>query len=183
MDDYLGTIMLWAPNFAPRNWEFCHGQMLKITDHTPLFALLGTMYGGDGRTSFGLPDFRSRSPIAAGQGPGLSYYQIGWKGGNESVRLQAANTGIHTHTATATHNCYPVDGDANKPPGSVPAKATHGGDPVNIYKSSTTGVDMAADSSDVNIANAGGDASVAVVQPYLALNYVICVEGLFPSRN
>ena len=102
MDPFLGQVILFAGNYPPRGWAFCHGQLLPISDNNALFSLLGTIYGGDGRTDFALPDLRGRAPIGVGQGPGLRRFVEGSKGGAEQVTLTTNNLPSHTHTATAS---------------------------------------------------------------------------------
>lgn len=173
MEGYLAEIRMFAGNFAPRGWAFCQGQILSIAQNTALFSLLGTTYGGNGQTTFGLPDFRSRVAVGTGQGPGLSSYTLGQMAGTESVTLAAGNLPAHSHTIGA--NTGP--GTASSPAGNVMATAQ---DPnrngLSLY---ATAVNSAMASTGVT----GSSSPISIVQPYHAMNYVICMEGIFPSRN
>src|SRR3989442_14603602 len=123
---FLGMIILVPYNFAPRNWAFCNGQLLPIAQNTALFALIGTTYGGNGQTTFALPDLRGRAPISSGQGPGLSNYTLGQVGGTEIVTLLSNQMPVHTHAVTlsglsATANVKNAAGNQQSPVGNVPA--------------------------------------------------------------
>ena|SRR5438128_8975221 len=166
---FIGQITLFAGNFAPRGWAFCNGQLLSIAQNTALFSILGTTYGGNGQTTFALPDLRGRVPVHAGQGPGLSNYDLGQQGGAESVTLTTAQMPAHTHPANANDSAATT----NRPGGGVPAR---GGSYADAPDGSTT-LDPAA------VGSAGGDQPHTNVQPYTTLNYIIAIEGIFPSRN
>lgn len=172
MDEFIGTIKAFGFNFAPRGWALCQGQLLPIAQNTALFSLLGTTYGGNGTTTFALPDLRGRMPIGQGQGPGLSNYVMGQMGGTENTSLIANNLPAHSHTL----NAYSEAGDVASPANAL--LATSGTlDPE--YRASGTGVTMAAGAIGVT----GGGQPFNNVQPYLVVNYSICVNGIFPSRN
>ncbi len=176
----IGEIRIFAGNFAPRDWAFCEGQLLSIAQYQSLFSLLGTMYGGDGRTSFGLPDLRGRVPIHSGQGPGLSSYQQGQKGGVESVTLAAQQIPAHTHTVSATAKA--VAGGGNQ---SAPGDHTWAADPrgaTNIYSDATPDTDMKAGSVEVTAENTGGSQAHENRSPYLPVKFIIALEGIYPSR-
>lgn len=187
-DAYIGTILAWGPNFAPRSWAFCHGQLLAISTHNALFSLLGTMYGGDGRTTFGLPDLRGRVPIGAGQGPGLSQYTQGKKGGAEQVTLTVPELASHTHGSTTSGleiaASTAAANTATPSAGAVPAQpADASRNPFPIYTSSAANTTLGSVSGSVTVDPAGGSRSHENRQPYQAINYIICLEGIFPPRS
>ena len=176
-EPYLGEIRMFGFNFAPQGWAMCNGQLLSISQNDALFALLGTFYGGNGTTTFGLPDLRSRVPIHQGEGSGLSQYVIGQYGGVENVTLTVGQTAAHTHLVYA-------DGDVpsnNSPSPSGNALATFatGGD---IY-ATAAGLKKAVTMNPLMIAAAGGSQPHPNIQPYLVLNLCIALQGIFPSRN
>lgn len=164
MDPLLGQIMLWAPNFAPRGWAFCHGQLLSIAQNTAVFALLGTMYGGNGTTNFALPDLRGRVPVGVGTGPGLPTYVEGQMGGTTSHTLLASNLPAHTHSVPGASGAA----TSNRPGGLAPAKG---------------GSYAAANATMAPTGVAGGNQPVDHMPPYLGLNYIIALQGIFPSRT
>jgi microcystin-dependent protein len=166
---FLGEIVLFAGNFAPRNWAFCAGQILAISTNTALFSILGTTYGGNGQTTFALPDLRSRVPVGQGQGPGLSSYALGQQGGTESVTLNSQQLPPHNHNVSA----FSDTGDTGKPANNFLSSIDNG------YKSSSDGTLMSA----AMITGGGGSQPHDNIQPYTTLNYIIAVQGIFPSRN
>lgn len=180
-EPYMASVAIFAGNFAPMSWMFCNGQLLSIANYNALFALLGTTYGGDGMTTFGLPDFRSRTAICSGQGNGLSFYNIGQMGGSESFTLTQGTMATHTHgfvNLSGAPTCNAAGGNAPTPSGTVPA----GG--LNLYNTASTDLAMALSvSSASSPASGGGPQPVTLITPYLAMNYIIAVEGIFPSRN
>jgi microcystin-dependent protein len=193
---FLAMIIAFAGSFAPRGWTFCMGQLLSISQNTPLFSLLGTTYGGDGQTTFGLPDLRGRTPIGQGQGPDLSNYVLGQKGGTESVILTLNNLPAHTHIAdTSTLIVTPSASTAvattNVPgPTLVPAiLPTIGGGPsatpINGYavKNGSTTLAAGTVTGNVTIGLTGNNIPVATQDPYLVITYAIALQGIFPSRN
>jgi microcystin-dependent protein len=165
-EPYLGSIILFAGNFAPRGWAFCNGQLLAISQNTALFSLLGTFYGGDGRTTFALPDLRGRAPIHAGQGPGLSSYDLGELGGVEAVTLISTQMPVHTHSQPATNG----EQTTNRPSSALPARG-------GVYSNESDGSTLRP------VSSAGGGQPHQNMQPYLTLNYIIALAGIFPSRN
>ncbi|MCA9638552.1 MAG: phage tail protein [Myxococcales bacterium] len=165
MEPFLGQIMMFAGNFAPRGWALCDGQLLPISQNQALFSILGTTYGGDGRTTFALPDLRGRAPIHAGHGPGLSDYRLGQKGGAESVTLTVNQMPSHNHTLAMNG-----EGAATKQAGYLAASEIYG--------------ETADKSAPANtISNAGGNQPVSNIQPYVVVNYIIALQGIFPSRG
>jgi microcystin-dependent protein len=179
MDGYLAEIRIWAATFAPRNWAFCQGQILAISQNTALFSLLGTTYGGDGRTTFALPDLRGRVPVGVGNGPGLTNRSQGQKGGTESVTLTEQQIPSHTHTAASTLSASASEGTAGNPAGNLPAASRE----MPLYSTSANLVQMDAGAIDTTVANAGGSQSHTNMQPHIGLHYIICLQGIFPSRS
>ncbi len=173
-EPFIGEIKMFAGNFAPRNFALCNGQLLQISQYQALFSLLGTTYGGDGRTTFGLPDLRGRAPIHFGTGPGLSDKRLGQKGGQESVALTVNNLPAHNHTAQL--NADSTVATSDKPGNGLPARNAGStpqyGDTVN------TALNTAA----VTVDNTGGNAPHTNMQPYLTINYIIALQGIYPSR-
>ncbi len=186
MEPFIAQIMLFAGNFAIRSWAFCRGQLLAISQNTALFSLVGTIYGGNGRTTFGLPDLRGRAAIGFDQGPGLSSYSLGQKGGAENVTLNTTQIPSHTHVF-AGQAASTQDATSSTPGGGlVPAKipGVSGGpnsQPVLAYGSAAD-TSLAAGSTNP-IANTGGSQPHENRMPYLALNYLIALQGVFPSRS
>ena len=165
-EPFLAEIRMVGFNFAPRGWAFCDGQILPINQNQSLYSLLGTTYGGDGRTSFALPDLRSRSPLHRGDG-----YQLGQNGGAETVTLTVAEIAAHTHAAEASSTA----GDVNRPEGHILA------DNVGGYRDYEPATNTALRSGTV--ANAGGGQAHTNMQPYTTISFCIALRGLFPSRN
>ena len=198
---YTGSIDLWAPNFAPRGWAFCHGQLLSINDNQVLFSLIGTIYGGDGRVSFALPNLQGRVPLGAGHGPGLKTYPLGEMGGSETVTLTKDQMPAHTHTATFSPSGPAVgsvevqvfDGGGLVSSGNQPAGKYLGpsGSSLNLYYDSPdTGkllgnAELALNSAPgtVDILNAGASQQFHVVQPVTVMHYIICLSDIYPPRN
>lgn len=184
---FIGEIKMFGGNFAPRNFALTDGQLLAISQNTALFSLLGTTYGGDGRTTFALPDLRGRVPMHAGSGPGLTPRSLGEKSGVENVTLTAAQMPSHTHTATATTNstlhAYSGAGTINIPAGHVLADD----DNDRIYSATAPDVTMSASAissiTTVTVNNAGGNQAHDNMQPYAVINFIICLQGIFPSRS
>lgn len=170
---FIGQITLFAGNFPPRNWAFCNGQLLSIAQNTALFSILGTTYGGNGQTTFGLPDLRGRVPIHPGQGPGLSSYQLGQQSGTENVTLLTNQLPAHTHAVNAVAN----GGNQASPTGNLPAIESTGTS-LDYSNAAATG-----QMSPGMIATTGGNQPVPVVQPYQCINFIIALQGIFPSRN
>jgi microcystin-dependent protein len=180
MEPFLGQIMMVGFNFAPRGWALCNGSLLSISQYSALFSLLGTQYGGDGRTTFGLPDLRGRCAVGMGNGPGLTPRQIGQVIGQETVTLTPNEMPAHTHQLLANN----TDGNTNDPANNTLAKESVTIErsapafPVNGYNSGAANVGMGA-----SIGNAGGNLAHNNMQPSLAMNYIIALQGIFPSRS
>jgi microcystin-dependent protein len=163
-------------NFAPRGFAFCDGQLLSIAQNTALFALLGTTYGGNGTTTFGLPDLRGRFPMAQGNGPGLSPVVMGEQSGSPSVTLTAQMMPAHLHTLQATT----APASSASPAGGIWAVAGSRRSTVNLY---TSAQGAPAAMAPTALGPAGGNQAHNNQSPYLVINFVIATSGIFPSRN
>lgn len=171
MEPFIGQIMIVCFNFAPRGWAFCNGQLLQIQENSALFSLLGTQFGGDGQRTFGLPDLRGRVPIHMGEGKGLGLYQLGQSGGVSEVTLVEPQMPRHSHNVSLPANDQ--GGRLENPKDSFIAS----GDNIKF-----------SDSSDVNMAPllvipSGGSQPHENMQPYLTVNFIIALEGIYPSRS
>jgi len=201
MEGTIGEIRIFAGNFAPRGWQLCQGQTLSIATDTTLFSIIGTTYGGDGQSTFKLPDLQSRIPVGTGSGPGLPVYDTGEAWGSEGVSLISTQMPMHSHaatvsggdgTATFDATLYGVNdaGGVETPAGNILGVDSSGG---ASYAASGTQVAMHSGSVVVNnlhgplptigVGVAGGSQPHSNIQPVLAVNYIICVEGIYPSRN
>ena len=173
-DPFVAEIRIFPFNFAPRGWAFCDGQLMPISQNTALFSLLGTTYGGDGKSTFALPDVQGNAPLHVGgnqPGPGLSLYDLGQMGGSDTVTLLQSEIPVHTHTLRANNTL----GDSPQPAGNTLARY------ANAYQQNSTQnlVQMAPQA----LAPAGGDQPHNNMQPYLTLNFCIALQGVFPPRG
>lgn len=175
-DPFIGEIRMVGFNFEPSGWALCNGQLLSISQHQALYALLGTTYGGDGRSTFGVPDLRGRVPIHQGQqGPATSRYAMGQSGGAETVALTPPQLPPHAHTLAAQG----AAGSAATPIGNYPAASVDStGKPLNAFSPSPGGV-MSAGA----IGPSGGGQAHPNLQPYLCVNFIIALQGMFPTRD
>jgi microcystin-dependent protein len=171
MDPFVGEIRMFAGNFAPKGWALCNGQVLPISQNTALFSLLGTNYGGDGRTTFALPDLQERVPLHAGSGPGLSRYDLGERFGQASVALTLNEIPGHAHSLRATGSV--TTGAAGS---GVVLAPTSTGAPIYRTPGKLTSMDAAS------IAPVGGGQPHNNWQPYLVVNFIIALQGIFPPR-
>ena len=172
-EPFIGEIRMMGFNFAPRSWAFCDGQLLAVSQNDALFSLYGTIYGGDGRTTFGLPDLRGRTAIHLGQGPGLSNRREGSRGGAERVTLVASQLPAHSHTVTATSD----GGNQLNPSGHIFATAATSGE--TPYSASDPDGSM-----NVNTLGAiGGSQSHSNIMPSLVITFCCALVGIFPSRT
>ena len=172
-EPFIGEIRRFAGNFAPRGWAFCDGQLLSVSQNDALFSILGTTYGGDGRTPFGVPDLRGRAPMQQGNGPGLSSYRLGEKGGMEHVTLTTSQIPAHNHLVNGTSQA----GDQPSPTGTIPGAET-----LSAHEL-WSDADSDGTMKDSMIQNTGGTKQHDNRQPYLVVNYIIALVGLYPSRN
>lgn len=167
-DTYVGEIRMFGGNFAPMDWHFCDGSLLPISTYDVLYSLIGTTYGGDGVNTFAVPDLRGRVPLGMGQGPGLSSYVQGQMAGAEQVTLLSTQIPQHTHTLLASTDT----GSGNTPGGAFLGNAP-------LYTEGTPGLSLAADAMGA----AGNGLPHANLQPSLSLNFIIALNGLYPSRS
>lgn len=178
-EPFIGQIQAFGFNFAPRNWAKCNGQLLSINNHTALFSLLGTQYGGDGRTTFGLPDLQGRSMVHQGQGPGLNPTQMGQKGGQEYISLKEANLPPHNHIAQLNVADEDVaTGTKAKNKAFSQNSVSHAYCPAPAF---TEGNKMHP--GVLTIHSSGGGQAFASRNPYQVVNICIALEGEFPSRS
>ncbi|MEM7302675.1 MAG: tail fiber protein [Pseudomonadota bacterium] len=171
-EPFVGEIRMFAGNFAPRGWALCDGQLLAVSQNDALFSLLGTIYGGDGRTTFGLPDMRGRIPMHMGQGPGLSNRRLGAKGGRETVTLLDTQLPVHTHPAQGTTD----NGNLPSPGGNRLASNT-----VLEPYSASESIDTPMAASAVS--STGGSGSHDNVMPFICIHFIIALFGIYPSRT
>jgi microcystin-dependent protein len=212
MDPFIGEIIMFAGTFAPRGWAFCDGQLLPIAANQALFSIVGTAYGGDGRATFALPDLRGRVPVHPGTGPGLSTRKLGQRSGSETNTLLIDNLAPHTHFATVSASSVPaslsgpvsIDISTNGAQGTedspknnyLAAGPTVGKTPFTPYSTTEDGTMMATqtgtatvqgnlDLSGIQVTNGSTGASTPInnVQPYLAINFIISLQGVYPSRS
>jgi microcystin-dependent protein len=177
----LGEIVMFAGNFAPRGWALCEGQLLAISQNDALFSLLGTVYGGDGRTTFGLPDLRGRLAIHAGQGPGLNNHNLGAKFGSENETLTTAQLPNHNHGATSTTEIAVNSSAGEEGIGNGQYISSH----TDAFNTAATADKFLGSNPefDITVGNTGGSQAHTNVQPTLVVNYIICLQGIYPSRN
>jgi len=171
MEPFIAQIMMFGGNFAPRGWAFCHGQLLPISQNTALFSLIGTTYGGDGRTTFGLPDLRGRAAVGMGNGNGLSNISWGQRGGAEAHTLNVNEMPNHNHGGAISVSNAAADDDAPSAVTSLGAS--------EIYHEGAPNTTLAQGS----ISAQGGGQSFPIRNPFLGMNYVIALQGIFPSRS
>ncbi len=170
-EPFVGEIRMFAGNFAPQGWAFCDGQLLAVSQNDALFSLLGTIYGGDGRTTFGLPDMRGRIPIHAGTGPGLAPRRLGAKGGSEKVTLTVNQLPSHTHPGRGSAD----NGADPNPNGNFLASSTV----VQAYATETPDTNFAANA----VTEVGGSRSHTNLMPFVCINFIIALVGIYPSRH
>ncbi|QDE32883.1 MULTISPECIES: phage tail protein [Shewanella] len=210
-EPFIGEIRMFAGNFAPRGWAFCDGHLMSITDNTALFAILGTIYGGNGSTTFGVPDLRGRSPVGVGHGPGLSLIDRAEGGGSEAINMTQAHLPSHSHTSTFTGTPAPVSitadvatstANAMVPPTSgstaylSATMATAGPSNVvfnGLFTETPPGTTKAqlggfnggpvTSAGTVNIEPTGIGNPIPVRNPYLGINFIIALEGEYPAHN
>ena len=170
-DPFVAEIRIFPFNFAPKGWAWCDGQLLPLSQNTALFSLLGTTYGGNGKSNFALPDLQGRAPMHPGQGPGLSLHDLGETGGSETVTLLESEIPSHTHALRASVEI----GEDSAPGGEALAKSTGG----NLYFPTATNLVQMSPNA---LAPAGGDAPHNNMMPYLTFYFCIALQGVFPPR-
>jgi microcystin-dependent protein len=189
MDPMMASIMMFGGNFAPRQWAFCQGQLLSISSQTAMFSLLGTIYGGDGRTTFALPDMRGRSPMGTGNGPGLTLRRLGQKGGQEDVTLTEPQMPSHSHSVQTSVKASSASAGKHAPgagdflaAANVPQQV--GSQNANAYiAAGNAGATENLGGVQTSIGNAGGSQPHNNMQPFLVVPFIIAMQGIFPSRN
>jgi microcystin-dependent protein len=175
-EPFLAEIRIFAGNFAPTGWALCDGQLMPISQNTALFSLLGTTYGGDGKSTFALPNLQGCAPMHAGQGPGLSLRDLGETAGEQTVTLLQTEMPAHTHTA----QCYDMAGNQVSPANGVWAMTTARRTSVNAYAATSANkANMHASALSI----AGGNLPHNNMPPFLTLNFIIALQGIFPARN
>lgn len=182
-EPFIGEIKILGFNFAPRGYQTCSGQILAISSNAALFSLLGTYYGGDGQTTFALPDLQGRMPIGQGQGPGLPDYVLGERAGMPTATILTTNMPPHVHTLNAVSAklmASSASADEASPDGNFPAVASS---PAYSGNGATTGVYTGGVELSGNTDIAGSGVPIGIMSPYLVINYSIAIEGIFPSRN
>jgi len=169
-EPFVGEIRMFAGNFAPRGWAYCDGQLLAVSQNDALFSLFGTIYGGDGRTTFGLPDLRGRIPVHAGSGPGLSNRRLGEKQGTEKETLTTNQLPAHTHQFQASQG----SATTRDPVGNASAGAA-----ADVYVDNFSPFQL----DNTEISSIGGSQSHANLMPYLCVHYIVALIGIYPSRQ
>jgi microcystin-dependent protein len=172
---FVAEIMIVPYNFAPKGWALCDGQLLPISQNTALFSLLGTTYGGDGKSTFALPNLQGSAPLQPGQGAGLSLRNLGETGGEQNVTLLQTEIPAHSHTLSVKD----ATGDRNSPVGNLPAQARIGRQPLPMYSATGAG---GGTMSPQALSVAGGDQPHNNMPPYLTFNFIIALQGVFPAR-
>lgn len=181
---YIGEIIMFGGNFAPRTWAFCNGQLMSIAQNSALFSILGTTFGGDGRTTFALPDLRGRVSVHPGTGPGLTPRRLGQRSGTEITTLTLSTMPAHTHTASGTvmanntdsSTAIPTDNNFSHPDPAGTGKR-------NIYSTLDNTVSMKPNNVHVTVGMTGGGQYYNNMQPWLGINFIIALYGVYPSRN
>ena len=197
MEGFYGQIIMFAGAFAPKNWAFCDGQILSIDGNEALYSILGTTYGGNGTTNFGLPDLRGRVPIGAGIAPNVSGFPLGYKGGSEYITIGVDNLPSHDHaikatsgssSGTANLKAYNGSGDTTDPSEAQSIAGKAGGfkifsknDSTTTIESVVTGIVNGGVPSATEVT--GGGQALPNMQPFQVVNYIICVSGAYPARN
>jgi microcystin-dependent protein len=174
MDPFVAEIRIFPFNFAPKGWAFCDGQILPLSQNTALFSLLGTTYGGDGKSNFALPNMQGNAPMHPGQGPGLSLHDLGETGGSDTVTLLESEIPAHSHTMVASTQ-------PGEDPAPSPTEALARSVGANLYQTVTNA--NIVQLSDNAVAPAGGDQPHNNLQPYLTLNFCIALQGVYPPRT
>lgn len=180
-ESFIASIFLFGGNFPIRGWAQCDGQIMSIAQNTAVFALLGTTYGGNGQTTFALPDLRGRAPISPGQGPGLTSHVLGEAAGTPTVTMTLSQLPSHSHQAVGGVTVSVSGNSANtdEAAGSLLANTN-----APFYNTgSTPGQFLNGTNLNLQEGPAGGSQPISIMQPYLAVNYLICLQGIFPSRN
>lgn len=179
-DPYIGQIMMVGFNYAPQGWALCNGQLIPISNNQALYSLLGTNYGGDGRTTFALPDLQGRVPMHQGNGPGLTNRSVGQRAGEENVTLNVTQIPVHNHNGSLQFRASSQNADESSPADHYNAVETGGRNPLNGYRSD---FDTEMGSTPFSTDNAGDSQPHSNMPPFLVTNFVIALQGIFPVRN
>lgn len=171
---------MFAGNFAPKNWAFCQGQVINIASNTALFSILGTVYGGNGTTTFGLPDLRGRTIVGVGQGNGLSPYSLGQVGGAETQTLNSLTMPAHVHPVAVVASNPVTEEVANL---STAANSAYARDTVNFPYAAGANVNMGGLQGQIQVNPTGSSNPFGILRPVLGMNQVICMLGVYPARN
>lgn len=179
MEGYLSEIRIFAGTFPPEGWAYCNGAQLNIADNQALFILIGTIYGGDGVNTFNLPDLRGRVPVGTGQGPGLPAVVLGQISGTENTTMTTAQMPSHSHIGTGTFSLpvYTGPGNSGSPSDSVLAGLTE------AFSSEVQDGTLKPQTVPITLSPAGNSQPFSIIQPYLSTNYIVCTQGIYPSRN
>lgn len=181
-EPFIGEVKLFGFNFAPKGYATCQGQILSIAQNTALFSLLGTTYGGNGTTTFALPDLQGRVPIGQGQGPGLPYYSMGEVAGTPTTTLLTSNIPPHVHTLNSVRvqvKASSANAGEQSADGTFPATTTGNTYADTATANLFTGGTVVSGTTDIT----GGGQAFSIMNPYLCMNYSIALQGIFPSRN
>jgi len=181
MDPFIGQIIMFGGNFAPRGWAFCNGQLLPVAQNSALFSILGSTYGGDGRTTFALPELRGRAPIHAGTGPGLASVRLGERGGNSTTTLNINNLPSHTHvaeTAATLRGAGALAGSTDMKDNMLAGSNTFVAPNGNIRAMAPEAI-----SAETTLGNTGANLAFSNQSPYTGVNFIIALVGVFPSRS
>jgi microcystin-dependent protein len=178
-EPFLGEIRMVGFNFAPIGWALCNGQTLSISQYAALFSLLGTTFGGNGTTTFNLPNLQSRVPINQGTGPGLSTYVMGEQGGAENITLLYNNMPLHNHLVNVSNQ----PGTNSDPTNGILAAGNSGGRPPVLTSDYAAGTGQTGTLAATAVATAGGNVPHSNLQPFLTVNFIIALVGIFPSRS
>lgn len=174
-EPFIAEIRIFAGNFAPRSWAFCNGQLLPVSQNTALFSLIGTTYGGDGRTTTALPNLKGRVPMHPGRGPGLTSRRLGQRGGSEMISLTEAQIPNHTHQLQVSNDLAGFNDPNNqRSPGRSANRI------AAMYNTAATSMESMADAA---LLNTGGSQPHNNMQPFIAMNFIIALQGLYPSRS
>ena len=174
-EPFIGEIRIFAGTYAPKGWALCNGYLLSIAQHTALFSILGTNYGGDGKITFGLPNLQGSAPLQAGLGPGLTQRDLGEVGGQQTVTLTNSEVPSHTHAFMGNE----AGGDQGGPVGNVTAKAHVGRETIKNMYSATAGTSPKM----IDLPGVGGGQAHNNMSPFLAVNFIIALDGIFPPRG
>jgi len=180
METFLGSVCVFGFNFAPYGWQYCNGQILPISQYAALFSLLGTYYGGNGTSTFGLPNLQGRASIHMGQHSGGSLYTIGETGGVDNVTILTSNMPAHSHSLSMSINANNRAQSSSSPVGAYPAMSAN---TLNNYNPPPASTNVFMKPASITLGTSGGSIPVTISDPTLVMNYCIAMTGIFPTRN